>query len=153
MGRLKLRSEEYQRGYWAGYSAAKAPRSTRTQHSTVRFRGEYELQCRECSEFWPLTDEFWDPVHGMWRCRACLRAYAAARQRGYMASEAAKEARREANAVKYWANRDERLAANRAYKAAHREQIAAYNKAYREKNKGVLRERRAYKRRNPHGVG
>lgn len=32
----------------------------------------YEGKCDDCAEWWPLTDEFWYPVQGMRRCRACM---------------------------------------------------------------------------------
>ena len=47
--------------------------------SPVRYiDGEFSLRCTGCAEkhglggrYWPLTPEFWNPVRGMSRCRAC----------------------------------------------------------------------------------
>ncbi len=32
---------------------------------------EPEMQCATCYEYMPITTEFWVPVHGLRRCRAC----------------------------------------------------------------------------------
>jgi hypothetical protein len=54
-----------------------------TERTGVRYRQDvgWELRCESCAvlhgeRYWPLTLEFWDPRHGMSRCRACWVAYA-----------------------------------------------------------------------------
>lgn len=46
----------------------------------IRWRDDaWELRCPDCAVagrtacYWPLTAEFWNPVWGMTRCRACWR--------------------------------------------------------------------------------
>jgi len=46
----------------------------------IRWRDdEWELRCSDCvvsassTCYWPLTGEYWCPVWGMTRCRACWR--------------------------------------------------------------------------------
>jgi hypothetical protein len=36
--------------------------------------GEPEIQCATCLEFLPAVEEFWQPEHGLRKCRECVRA-------------------------------------------------------------------------------
>ena len=59
----------------------------------VRFiDGEFSLRCRGCAakhemggRYWPLSVEFWNPVRGMTRCRACWNERDAKAARTYQA--------------------------------------------------------------------
>jgi hypothetical protein len=105
----------------------------------VRYRPEgFELQCSYCREFLPLTVEFWRVTSGLARCKACWAAYFAARQRGYSAVQANREAKRDSDRARYRANRISYNAANRAWKATHKAETAAYNREYRARNRQRL---------------
>lgn len=108
-------------------------------HSSVRWRDPvFELRCESCREFVALDLDSWRPDLGLAKCKACWRAYFAAKQRGYNADEAARIAKNEANRARYWANRDANRAANREWKAKNREKVAAYNRKYRAEHREKL---------------
>jgi hypothetical protein len=107
----------------------------------IRYRPDgFEAKCLMCHEWHPLTLDYWYPKHGMVRCKACLRAYRAAWQRGKRRDEAWAEGVRECRRVTYRANREERLAATDRWRAQNRERIAAYMRDYRARNRDRLRE-------------
>lgn len=116
-------------------------------HRTVRYRADtgFEAKCMYCSEWWPLTLEYWLPRGGMQRCAACWALYHRLHEAGRRADELVVEAKRAANKARYYADRERRLAYNREYKARNRERLREYNREYRVKNRQrLLDESRAY---------
>lgn len=116
-------------------------------HRIVRYRDDtgFEMKCVVCLGWWPTTLEYWNPKAGLVRCRSCWRAYFRAKERGYRSVEAVAEAKREANRLAYWSNREGNLASQRRWRAAHKPETTAYNRAYRERHKvELLEKRRAY---------
>lgn len=97
----------------------------------------WQLQCRTCGDWWPLTVEFYDPKHGTARCRACWAEYQRQYQRGRRLDEGVVTGIRAARRAKYRANREAHLAATRRWKAANRERIAAYQREYRARRKAA----------------
>ena len=106
-------------------------------HAPVRWRPEGpELRCESCAAagrgaYWPLTLEFWYPLRGMTRCRACIRerdnATKRARSRSDPAYRAAacERSRRERGAlyqdpVALRAFRAKRAAASRRWRGRRR---------------------------------
>ena len=57
---------------------------------------EPEMQCVECLEYLPLTDEFWVPVHGIRRCRACWKEHTNRASRARRSDPAYRDYEREA---------------------------------------------------------
>lgn len=109
------------------------------RHTDIRYREDFEAKCLLCNSWFPLTLDFWYPKAGMARCRACWRAYHRAHEAGRRGDDAVAEGKREANRLRYWANRPKALAAGRRWRAAHVEEISAYNRAYRARNAERLR--------------
>lgn len=115
------------------------------RHVDIRYREVaddemgFEAKCPLCEQWSPLTLEFWYPRSGMSRCKACWRAYKAAKERGRTGDDAVAEGKREANRVRYWLNRERSLAQSRLWREANKERVAAYNKAYKEANRERLR--------------
>lgn len=99
-----------------------------------REMGEWLLRCDHCaaehkgSAYWPLTLDFWDPAHGMSRCRACWHTY----QRRIDHARRAK-----------------RIPRHRRYYLANRDVILMKRRAeYQEKRDDILMKHRArYARR------
>lgn len=101
-----------------------------------RYReGEWELRCRTCGDWWPLTLEFYNPRHGTARCKACWREYQRLYEQGRRADQTVAIGIRAAQRAKYHANRDVRRASSRRWKAANRARIAAYQREWRERRK------------------
>lgn len=96
----------------------------------IRWRVEtgFEFRCESCVQrggttvFWPLTDEFWTPRHGMTKCRACQLDYWRKKQ---------KRLRTKADyyATYYRKHRAELLAKRRAYYLRNWEAIQARARA------------------------
>ena len=60
----------------------RATRALGDDWTGVRFREDvgFELRCEGCALkgvacYWPLDLEFWNPIKGMTRCRACWNEY------------------------------------------------------------------------------
>lgn len=55
-----------------------------SRYSGIRYRDDvgFEARCGDCRTYWPLDLEYWDPAHGMVRCRGCHRDSRRARDRG-----------------------------------------------------------------------
>ena len=99
----------------------------------VRFRDdEFEAKCDYCLEWWPLDRDFWQPHHGMRRCRACLAEH----QRG-------KNVIRRADPVRRQEDVESMKAYRRANKDALNERRRAYYRANRERINELARKRRA----------
>lgn len=109
-------------------------------HRIVRYREDtgFEMKCALCESWWPVSLEYWNAKAGLVRCKSCWRAYFRAKERGYRSVEAVAEAKREANRLVYWANRDERREKQRVWRAAHPEQMRAYSARYRERHRAKL---------------
>ena len=108
------------------------------RHTDIRYRAPiFEARCRTCAEWLPLDLDHWTPSHGMARCKACLRAYQTAWQRGKRGDEAWAEGVKEARRVKYRCEREERLAATNRWRAANRDRIAAYMREYRARRRAA----------------
>lgn len=115
---------------------------------------EFQKRCDSCAStgrgpiYWPLTLEFWEPKHGMTRCRACWRRRHAAKVREALRHdpvryarklEANREQKRAKNAIynaQYYPAKMERLRSDPerydAWKARHREASARYRARLRE---------------------
>lgn len=99
----------------------------KTYQAPVRWNEElgWLLRCDVCvlvksgTAWWPLTDEFWDPRHGMTRCRACWRA----RDRDWHRKMRPEVVR--AHAAKYRAYKAEWARRKRAQLRAERQRNAA----------------------------
>lgn len=77
----------------------------------VRWNGmDFEMRCDACASnssttiYWPLTLEFWNPTHGLRRCRACLMVDDRKRHRELRA-RLSPETRRARDRARYLANR------------------------------------------------
>lgn len=102
-----------------------------------RYRdGEWELRCRTCGDWWPLTLDFYTPRHGTARCKACWREYQRLYQHGRRQDPSVVLGIRASQRAKYRATREQRLACTRRWKAANRERIAAYQREWRARQKG-----------------
>lgn len=111
----------------------------------VRFRtaSGFEGRCDMCREWWPIDTEFWDPKHGLSRCRACLRAFKNETARRKYASDAqwAERKRLEARAQRlakgrgYGHERWRRIAADPEQLAAHKERSRRNVKAFRQRQR------------------
>lgn len=108
---------------------------------------EFQMRCGDCSRrglnaYWPMTLEFWEPKHGLTRCRACWKARRAAElreryrtdpayaERRRAANRAQKEAKNRIYNERYYPARRARLLADpdahEAWKARQREATARY---------------------------
>jgi hypothetical protein len=100
------RSDEYLRGYTAGYHAARYRALRSDIHRPARWNaelGEFELQCPECvskcrNSYWPLTIEFWNP-RSVRRCRACHLEGDRAKKRALRQDPAVREKNRRDSAA------------------------------------------------------
>jgi flagellar motility protein MotE (MotC chaperone) len=84
--------------------------------------GEFQMRCGDCSRrseraFWPLTLEFWEPKHGMNRCKACHNEIKARRVREALRADPARKA------AKYAANREQRRVKGRIYEERRRNKV------------------------------
>ena len=102
----------------------------RYPHVPPRWRDDvWELRCRSCGDWWPLTEDFYSPRHGVARCKACWAAYWAGWQRNKMSEDGVRRQRQDAQRAKYAADpelRARRAAALKAWKDANREHVRAY---------------------------
>lgn len=81
------------------------------------------MRCEDCAisggkAYWPLTLEFWEPKHGLSRCKACHLHARAKRLRDALRNDPV------ARAAKYAANREQRRVMGRIWEQARRERIA-----------------------------
>lgn len=89
----------------------------------------FEARCDSCAErgvsaYWPITLEFWNPVHGLRRCRACVAEADRLRHRAIRARNP-REVRKERDRARYLANRDFFLLKQRERDARRRAERAA----------------------------
>jgi hypothetical protein len=115
---------------------------TAVARHAVRFREEFEMRCEKCGEWWPLTLEFWDPLHGVNRCTACLRDAGQhpariVKERLVQPVEEAKERARLLSCVAqkryYHRHHDEVLARRRDYYQRNRDAVKEAQRLYRQR--------------------
>jgi hypothetical protein len=103
-----------------------------------RYREDgWELRCRTCGDWWPLTTEFYDPKHGTVRCRACWREYQRLYQQGARLDPSVVIGMRAAQRAKHRANPEVKREACRRWREANRERIAAYAREWRARKRAA----------------
>jgi predicted RNase H-like nuclease len=113
----------------------------------VRFREDtgFEGRCDYCLSWWPLDREFWYPVHGMRRCRACLSDLQRRKNAVRRSDPEVRAADVASVRMKRHANREQHLERRRAYYRKNRAAICAKRRAEYAKACEPAR-RRQYKR-------
>lgn len=100
--------------------------------------GTFLMRCESCATknkgtaFWPLTLEYWLPVAGLQRCRACHRDRKRQRHRQSI------EERRATARRRYWQVRAAKLAYQQAYYYANQERILEQRRAAYARRKATI---------------
>jgi hypothetical protein len=102
-----------------------------------RYRDDtWELRCRTCGDWWPLTLDFYEPRHGTARCKACWREHHRRYEQGRRTDADFLIGKRAADRLKHRANPTVKREAARRWRQANREHVIAYRREWTARQKG-----------------
>lgn len=100
--------------------------------------GAWEIRCRSCGDWWPLTPEFYSTKHGTARCRACWAEYHRLHEeRRRRAPESITGYRLTRRAAYFGANAEKKRESCKRWRAANPDKVREYNRIYRERRKAA----------------
>lgn len=100
-----------------------------------RWRDEaWELRCRHCGDWWPMTTDFYTPRHGCARCNACWSEYYRTKEAARRALPESETGMRLTRRAKYFgAYHERRRVYMKAWRDANKDRVREYNRIYRER--------------------